>query len=142
MKIKTLPITFLLTALLAGSASAADISPAMLARFRQLPAAQQQALAAQYGVDINSLSQGSASAAPVAVAPTVQPREVNTAQVSQRAGSNNQRLQPFGYNIFAGQPTSLAPVNDIPVPDDYIVGPGDQIKVQLFGKENSNPEFR
>lgn len=138
MKTKTLSITFLLTALLTGSGVAADISPAMLAQFKQLPAAQQQALAAQYGVDLNSISGSSAGSAPVVAAPTLQPREVKTEQVSQRAGSDNQKLQPFGYNIFAGQPTSLAPVGDIPVPDDYIVGPGDEIKVQLFGKENSS----
>ncbi|MDD2341539.1 MAG: SLBB domain-containing protein [Tolumonas sp.] len=138
MKTKTLSITFLLTALLAGSGVAADISPAMLAQFKQLPAAQQQALAAQYGVDLNSITGSSKASVPVVAAPTIQPREIKPEQVSQRSGSDNQKLQPFGYNIFAGQPTSLAPVGDIPVPDDYIVGPGDEIKVQLFGKENSS----
>jgi polysaccharide export outer membrane protein len=138
MKTKTLSTTLLLTILFAGTGVAANISPAQLAQFKQLPAAQQQALAAQYGVDLNSISGGSADSTPVVAAPTIQPREVNSSQISQRAGSDNQKLQPFGYNIFAGQPTSLAPVSDIPVPDDYIVGPGDEIKVQLFGKENSS----
>lgn len=26
----------------------------------------------------------------------------------------------------------------MPVPDDYVVGPGDEIKVQFYGKENNN----
>lgn len=139
MKTKTLSITFLLTALMTGSGIAANISPAMLAQFKQLPAAQQQALAAQYGIDLNSISAGTSAQTPAATAPTtIQPREVNTAQISQRPNSDNQKLQPFGYNIFAGQPTSLAPISDIPVPDDYVVGPGDEIKVQLFGKENNS----
>ena len=46
------------------------------------------------------------------------------------------RLQPFGYNLFAGVPTTFAPATDVPVPPDYKIGPGDTIEVQLFGKEN------
>jgi polysaccharide export outer membrane protein len=45
-------------------------------------------------------------------------------------------LQPFGYNLFAGVPSTFAPATDIPVPPDYIIGPGDTIELQLFGKEN------
>jgi protein involved in polysaccharide export with SLBB domain len=45
-------------------------------------------------------------------------------------------LKPFGYNLFAGSPTTFAPATDIPVPPDYKIGPGDTIAVQLFGKEN------
>jgi protein involved in polysaccharide export with SLBB domain len=45
-------------------------------------------------------------------------------------------LQPFGYNLFDGVPTTFAPATDIPVPPDYKIGPGDNIEVQLFGKEN------
>src|SRR5215510_6897518 len=45
-------------------------------------------------------------------------------------------LKPFGYDLFAGVPTTFAPATDIPVPVDYVVGPGDQIDVQLFGNTN------
>jgi polysaccharide export outer membrane protein len=45
-------------------------------------------------------------------------------------------LEPFGYDLFAGVPTSFAPATDIPVPPEYKIGPGDTIDVQLFGKEN------
>jgi protein involved in polysaccharide export with SLBB domain len=45
-------------------------------------------------------------------------------------------LEPFGYNLFSGSPTTFAPATDIPVPPDYKIGPGDTIQVQLFGKEN------
>lgn len=44
--------------------------------------------------------------------------------------------EPFGYDLFEGVPTSFAPATDIPVPVEYIVGPGDNIKIHLFGKEN------
>jgi protein involved in polysaccharide export with SLBB domain len=45
-------------------------------------------------------------------------------------------LKPFGYDIFKSASNSLTPVTDVPVPADYIVGPGDQFNVQLFGNQN------
>jgi polysaccharide biosynthesis/export protein len=47
-----------------------------------------------------------------------------------------QQLKQFGYDLFAGTPTTFAPATDIPVPADYVVGPGDLFEVQLFGKDN------
>ncbi len=46
-------------------------------------------------------------------------------------------LRPFGYDIFRGAPSTFAPVTDIPVPVDYVIGPGDTINVQLFGNQNA-----
>ncbi|CAN5355987.1 SLBB domain-containing protein [soil metagenome] len=45
-------------------------------------------------------------------------------------------LEPYGYELFENVPSTFAPVTAIPVPPDYVVGPGDTIRVQLFGKEN------
>jgi polysaccharide export outer membrane protein len=42
-------------------------------------------------------------------------------------------LKPFGYDLFAGSPTTFAPVSDVPVPSEYVVGPGDRFDVQLVG---------
>lgn len=42
-------------------------------------------------------------------------------------------LKPFGYDLFEGVPTTFAPATDIPVPADYVVGPGDTIEVHLVG---------
>jgi len=42
-------------------------------------------------------------------------------------------LEPFGYDLFAGVPSTFAPVTDVPVPSEYVVGPGDRIEVQLIG---------
>jgi polysaccharide biosynthesis/export protein len=42
-------------------------------------------------------------------------------------------LQPFGYDLFAGVPSTFAPVTDVPVPAEYVVGPGDRLEVQLIG---------
>jgi polysaccharide biosynthesis/export protein len=43
-------------------------------------------------------------------------------------------LKPFGYDLFDGSPTTFAPATDVPVPAEYVVGPGDTIEVQLIGK--------
>ena len=48
-------------------------------------------------------------------------------------------LAPFGYDLFDNAPSTFAPATDIPVPADYVVGPGDSVSVQLFG--NQNAEF-
>ena len=45
-------------------------------------------------------------------------------------------LKPFGYDLFKDASATFAPVGDVPVPSDYIVGPGDQFVVQLFGSQN------
>jgi polysaccharide export outer membrane protein len=42
-------------------------------------------------------------------------------------------LKPFGYDLFQGMPSTFAPATDVPVPAEYVVGPGDRLEVQLFG---------
>jgi protein involved in polysaccharide export with SLBB domain len=42
-------------------------------------------------------------------------------------------LKPFGYDLFSGTPVTFAPATDVPVPSEYVVGPGDTIEVQLIG---------
>ena len=48
---------------------------------------------------------------------------------------DEQALKPFGYDLFEGAPSTFAPVSDIQVPMDYLVGPGDTLNVQLYGNE-------
>ena len=45
-------------------------------------------------------------------------------------------LKPFGHDLFKDAFSTFAPVTDVPVPADYVVGPGDQLNVQLFGAQN------
>ena len=42
-------------------------------------------------------------------------------------------LKPFGYDLFDGTPSTFAPATDVPVPAEYVVGPGDTLEVQLIG---------
>jgi len=50
-------------------------------------------------------------------------------------------LKPFGYDLFSAARKTFAAPTDIPIPADYVVGPGDTILVQLFGKENAEHEL-
>ncbi len=45
-------------------------------------------------------------------------------------------LKPFGYDLFKDSTSSFAPLTDVPMPADYVVGPGDRLTVQLFGSQN------
>ncbi len=45
-------------------------------------------------------------------------------------------IKQFGYDLFAGTPTTFAPATDIPVPSTYVMDPGDTVLVQLYGKLN------
>jgi polysaccharide biosynthesis/export protein len=47
-----------------------------------------------------------------------------------------QALKPFGYDLFAEYPSSFEPLTNVPVPSNYIVGPGDVLDVLLYGNQN------
>jgi polysaccharide biosynthesis/export protein len=50
--------------------------------------------------------------------------------------SGKDALKPFGYELFDNSLLSLMPTLDLPVPGDYLMGPGDVLQVQLFGSQN------
>jgi polysaccharide export outer membrane protein len=54
---------------------------------------------------------------------------------------DQEALKPFGYDLFEGVPSTFAPVSDIQVPIDYIVGPGDTLNIQLYGNEPASYEL-
>jgi polysaccharide export outer membrane protein len=57
------------------------------------------------------------------------------------SSTGQESLKPFGYDLFEGSPSTFAPVSDIQVPMDYIVGPGDTLDIQLYGNEPSSYEL-
>ena len=44
------------------------------------------------------------------------------------------KLRYFGYDLFSKSPSTFAPVPDVPVPGDYLLGPGDELVVFLWGR--------
>jgi polysaccharide export outer membrane protein len=132
--------------ILTTQAHAVTPTPQMIEQFKQLPKSEQERVARQYGLDPSMLS-GSANSSVNVTNPTVvEPRQNQSSQQSDTAKKNEydfkqdsdkNELKRFGYEMFAGEPTTFAPVTDVPVPSDYMVGPGDVIKVQLYGKESN-----
>jgi protein involved in polysaccharide export with SLBB domain len=54
------------------------------------------------------------------------------------AAPSTRNLQQFGYSLFASRVSTFAPVANVPVSDDYVIGPGDQLKMLMWGRINNN----
>ena len=125
-----------------------QLSQAQIEQFQRLPRAQQEALARQYGVDISALqSMGRRSesrqpdqGADLERAERERQREVDDERETRR-DEDKDELKPFGYHLFRDAPSTFAPVGDMPVPTNYVLGPGDTLKIQLYGKQNQSAEL-
>ena len=132
--------------------AAQSISQSQIEQFKSMPRAQQEALASQYGVDLDSIA-GSASQQkqrpqnvnviePVdAISDEERKRARQEQDNNEKQDRKNGGLKPYGYDLFVGSPTTFAPVTEIPVPNNYTLGPGDVLRVQLWGKENQQLEL-
>lgn len=54
------------------------------------------------------------------------------------AQSVGRTLPMYGYNLFNQPPSTFAPVSNIPVPQDYVIGPGDEIVLTIWGQIDMN----
>ena len=45
-------------------------------------------------------------------------------------------LPVFGASLFSAPPSTFAPVQDVPVGPGYIIGPGDELRIQVTGQVN------
>lgn len=134
-------------------------TPAQIEAFKNLSPDEQKRLAEQYGVELPS---GSLPSQSVVESPEViKPRDAESKVIDdeaieksateatdgadlkedQKEQATKQKLKQFGYDLFAGSPSTFAPATDIPVPVDYVIGPGDIVMVQLYGKENATHEL-
>ena len=43
-------------------------------------------------------------------------------------------LPMFGYNLFEDELSTFAPLDRVPVPSDYVIGPGDEIMIRAWGQ--------
>ncbi|CAH1535284.1 Capsule polysaccharide export protein [Vibrio owensii] len=132
-------VACLLVSLLAPFSQAQTPTPEQMQMFQNLPADQQQALASKYG--IANPSGGPAQPSSYQNPQVIEPRPVVSDSVQTNV-SEESELKRFGLELFAGSPTTFAPISDVPVPADYTVGAGDEIVIQLFGKENTTHRLR
>ncbi len=112
---------------------------------------QQRAGAMGYNVDTNQVrqyEQSRGTPAPTLPGPSVAPPTHSQATITplppgpasryfvpafaSRTGAHS--LPAFGYNVFTYSPTTFQPTLNVPTPVNYIVGPGDEIVISLWGE--------
>ena len=126
-------------ALLAGQAAAQfeGLTPDELAALRALNESQPGFVEDAQPVDAPAIL-SDPTPRPAAASPSAEEIEANAQQVQgaeqlpedveQTTGT--EPLRQFGYELFAGTPTTFAPANNIPVPLNYVVGPSDTAIMQ------------
>ena len=50
------------------------------------------------------------------------------------ASTTSQVLPIYGANLFRRVPSTFAPLNMTPVPSDYVIGPGDELRIRVWGQ--------
>ncbi len=109
-----------------------------IAQFKSLPQSQQQALAERLGFDLkddvintNSSLESESISAPTRVTSTE-----STPRIKESSGASP--LGWFGYDFFSGGTEGFSAIDNIPIPLDYVIGPGDEIQVMVFGKSEKS----
>ena len=120
-------------------------SKQQIEQFKKLPKSEQQALAKQYGIDLNQLDKSSQQIGDALRDESllIQPRQSEEEEKSEEEKYKPQmeELKPFGYELFAGEPMSFMPSENAAIPDSYIVGPGDEFQINFYGKESDSFEI-
>ena len=132
-------------------AYAQEISAQEIEQFKKLPKSQQQALAQTMGIDFATIdkqlkssgkSRGQSAKTETFPRGTQFDAEGNSISEEELERlEDSEELKPFGYDVFANSPQTFAPMMDIAIPADYIIGPGDNISIQVFGKEKDELEL-
>ena len=125
--------------------SAVTPTAAQLAQFQSLPKAQQEALAKQYGVDLGSLGGATASQTAISqeIVPILQPniaREEKGQEPEELFTPDE--LPLFGYDVINANGAELSLIDNVPVPLDYQMGPGDSIRVEIYGKTEQSFQLK
>ena len=136
--------TLLVFYTLSSTAAFSQISQQQIEQFKSLPKAQQQALAQSMGVDLDAvMGQISTSKQPTKSSVTpVSPRPNSELNDDKQADTSLfdsdaelfRPLERFGMDVFANAPSTFTPTMDIAIPEHYILGVGDQLSIQIYGK--------
>lgn len=123
-------------------------SPEQIQQFKNMSPAQQQQMAEAAGIDLNAVIGahqksaqpvlGEDSKTPEAQALRTQKDEAKqeAEDKSEKKNTGSEKLPLFGRDLFQGDLEAFRPATDIPVPANYVMGPGDTLVIQLYGKEN------
>ncbi|NVK23766.1 MAG: SLBB domain-containing protein, partial [Gammaproteobacteria bacterium] len=143
---RTLVVLFtLLFSVTAFSQISAKPSAAQIEMFKKLPKSQQQKIAKEMGVDLHSMLDRNTTEQKNTDGNTKKQPEYHyldqmpVSELSLKEQDDNEpaKLKPFGLEFFEQNQDAFLPNGSIPIPADYVVGPGDSINISLFGKESS-----
>ncbi len=56
--------------------------------------------------------------------------------------ATGQSLPIYGANLFRSVPSTFAPLDMAPVPPDYVLGPGDELRIRVWGQVNFQANVR
>ena len=126
----------------AGVPSATEDKAAVAARSKGAGASVNKAAASEKAAAVRTPIKDSASGTKMPEGGTKKDDAKKDESAAIRIESNDETvfgiegLTHYGYDLFEDVPSTFAPVTDVPVPADYVVGPGDQITFQLYGNTN------
>ena len=140
--LKFLQLSFMALAvsLFTSVVAAQSVSPAMIEQFKKLPRAEQERLAKQYGIDPSALSaaktddgRGDEQKEPLT------PKHPVEDSAESEKDKKNQQQKPtrFGLELFNSEVATFAATGIIPVPDSYLLGPDDNLLLQMYGKQTA-----
>lgn len=127
-----------------------SVPPEILGQLKSMPPSEQRAVARQYGFNLDEVlgvagGDGDIGERPALGAPgepleQVQLDEIDGAEDREEslAEEAKEELQRFGSNLFDSELSTFAPVDNIPVPEGYRLGVGDELRVMLIGKEQGD----
>jgi polysaccharide export outer membrane protein len=125
--------------------TAQTVTPEMMEQIKNLPRAQQEALARQYGVDLDQILGGAGGNAAQEIARpggSLEQREPDEVQKPQMKEKVKVGLERYGISLFDREVSTFAPTDDASVPDNYRLGAGDNLVIQLFGKDNDQYDLQ
>ena len=120
------------------------VTPEMLDQLRSMSPVQQQALARQYGISLPDIGQRNNAGPRLAEQgqPLLSPSDQQyledfslVLEGSDYEEDEDERVR-FGMSLFDSEVSTFAPTDNAPVPDSYRLGVGDELVIQLYGKEN------
>lgn len=89
-------------------------------------------------VPASTAAQTSARPAPEPPSPIeVAFRDAAASRTPAGTGQSPGFLRQFGYSLFPGSVSTFAPIQDVPVGPDYILGPGDNLRINIWGAMNN-----
>ncbi len=74
--------------------------------------------------------------------PTTLPPEPLTEFQKFIASTTNEILPIFGADLFRRVPSTFAPLDMVPVPPDYVIGPDDELRIRIWGQVNFQANVR